>query len=262
MQESTSSMHKFIRSFNSKYNQKGKNSSLEEYYRKNTKQTEELITDEETNATLTSPRKNKEGTLMSVDENNQQKGSWNLESGLDVLMLLLYSEGACGKIGEPIEGITRLDKIMFLLSESKEFSPVVNKNYEFQADNFGPFAPELFDDIQALKQERIINTTEKKTRNKIDTVDAESVEKVFEEENDMNVSWKKYPLETYQLSELGMKIAAQVYSNLSESQKQELKRIKKTFGNMNLKNLLFYVYSTAPSKMLEKSKIKEDVLGK
>jgi hypothetical protein len=235
---------------------------LEKYYSENTKRTEELITNEETNATLMTSIKNKKGILMSTKENDQQKGAWNLESGLDVLMLLLYSEGPCGKIGEPIEGITRLDKIMFLLSESKEFSPVVNKNYEFQADNFGPFAPELFDDIQALKQERIINTTEKKTKNKIETVDAESVEKVFEEEPDMNVSWKKYPLETYQLTELGMKIAAQVYSNLSEPQKQELKRIKKTFGNMNLKNLLYYVYSTAPSKMLEKSKIKEDVLGK
>jgi hypothetical protein len=234
---------------------------LENYYIEKPKRTEVLITNEKTNGTFTSSKKSIGGNGMAM--NNNKENSWNLESGLDVLMLLLYAEGASGKVGEPIEGITRLDKLMYLLSESKEFSPIVNENYEFQADNFGPFAPELFDDIQALKQECIIDSSEKKTKNKIETVDEESVEKVFEEEQpEVSVSWKKYALETYKLTEVGMKIAGQLYSNLGEPQKQELVRIKKTFGSMNLKNLLYYVYSIAPKNLLEKSKIKEEVLGK
>ena len=197
----------------------------------------------------------------SVDNNNnKQEDSWCLESGLDMLMLLLYAEGSSGKVGEAIEGITRLDKIMFLLSQSKEFSQVVNTNYDFQPDNFGPFAPELFDDLQALKQEKIVDSTVKVNINKIETVDAESTEKEFEGP-EIRISWKKYPLETYKLTELGMKIASQLYANLPESKKQELKKIKAKFGQMSLNNLLYYVYSTAPSRMLEKSKIKKDVLG-
>ena len=204
----------------------------------------------------------KRGDKMEIDVVKQKEGErWKPESALDVLMLLLYSEGDSGEIGEPIEGITRLDKIMYLLSQSPEFSQIVNKSYEFQADNFGPFAPELFDDIQALKQECIIGASERKTKNKIETVDEESVEKVFDEESDINVSWKKYPVETYKLTDLGMKIAAQLYDNLTEPQKMKIKKIKKTFGEMSLKNLLYYVYSTAPTKMLEKSKIKKEVLG-
>lgn len=78
---------------------------------------------------------------------------------------------------------------------------------------------------------------------------------------DTNVSWKKYNVETYKLTELGMKIAAHLYNNLTEAQKKEIVEIKKRFGQMSLKNLLYFVYSTAPNKMLEKSKIKKKILG-
>lgn len=201
---------------------------------------------------------------METDLSNQnppKNENWKPESALDILMLLLYTRGASGAEGEPIEGITRLDKIMYLLSQSAEFSKIIKGGYTFQADNFGPFAPELFDDIQALKQEGVIEASERKTTNKIETVDEESVEKVLDDEPDMNVSWKKYNVETYKLTALGMKIAAQLYVNLTEDQQKEISEIKKKFGKMSLKNLLYFVYSTAPSKMLEKSKIKEKVLG-
>jgi hypothetical protein len=220
---------------------------------------EAIITNDEKDAVSSKTT----GGLTMNNDNEINDNPWSLESGLDVLMLLLYAEGPSGKVGEPIEGITRLDKIMYLLSQSKEFSVYIDKNYDFQADNFGPFAPELFDDIQALKQECIIEAPKtRKTKDKIETVDEESVEKVLDEAPGMNISWKKYPLETYELTPLGIKIASELYSNLSPSQKEELKKIKKTFSAMSLRNLLYYVYSTAPSKMLEKSKIKEDVLGK
>lgn len=194
-----------------------------------------------------------------INQSNQE--NWKPESALDILMLLLYAKGASGVNGESIEGITRLDKIMYLLSQSTEFSKIVKAGYTFQADNFGPFAPELFDDIQALKQECVIEASERKTTNKIETVDEESIEKVFDDEPDMNVSWKKYSVETYKLTALGMKIAAQLYNNLTEVQKKEITEIKKRFGQMTLKNLLYFVYSTAPNKMLEKSRIKKQVLG-
>lgn len=197
-----------------------------------------------------------EPSTKSANEEN-----WKPESALDVLMLLLYVQGNSGENGEPVQGITRLDKIMYLLSESPEFSDIIKGGYTFQADNFGPFAPELFDDIQALKQEEILGTSEKKTLNQIETADEESVEKVLDDAPDMDISWKKYSVETYKLTELGMIIAQKLYNSLTDSQRKRLTETKKTFGQMPLKNLLHFVYSTAPSKMLEKSKIRKQVLG-
>lgn len=194
-------------------------------------------------------------TDIIKDENTE---SWELESALDVLIVLLYSEGSRGKIAEPIEGITRLDKLMYLLSKSPEFASIINKGYRFEADNFGPFAPELFDDIEALKQEDIVTVvSERKTVDKIETIDEESVEKVIDKEN--VISWKSYPVEKYELTDSGKRVGSLLYNSLTTKQKEELKWIKSVFGEMNLNRLLHYVYSKYP-ELTGKSIIKERIL--
>jgi len=188
--------------------------------------------------------------------------AWNLESALDILIVLLYTKGASGEIAEPIEGITRLDKIIYLLSESPKFKQIINKGYSFQADNFGPFAPEIFDDIAALKHEGIIEVVaSREPKNKIETIDEEAVERVLDEEKDTdrNVSWKTYSVEKYELTALGQQIGALLYDGLTEEQKSELNETKRVFGKMSLKSLLHYVYSKYP-KMAEKSKIRDEIL--
>ena len=188
--------------------------------------------------------------------------AWNPESALDVLVVLLYEKGSEGRVGEPIEGITRLDKIMYLLSESPEFREIVDKGYKFEADNFGPFAPEIFDDIEALKQEKIIKVVSKREpKNKIETVDQESVEQVLDEERDTDkkISWKTYPIERYELTNRGLQMGSLLHNGLTEEQKMRLEKTKKVFGKMSLKNLLHYVYSRYP-KMTKRSKIKEKIL--
>ena len=189
---------------------------------------------------------------------DKKKESWELESALDALIVLLYSEGSEGKISEPIEGITRLDKIMYLLSKSPEFAAIISKGYQFEADNFGPFAPELFDDIEALKQEDVVRVvSERKTRDKIETIDEEYVEKVIDKEN--VISWKSYPVEKYELTDSGKRVGSLLYNSLTIKQKEELKRIKSVFGEMNLNSLLHYVYSKYP-ELTGKSVIKERIL--
>ena len=187
---------------------------------------------------------------------------WNLESALDVLIVLLYAKGSEGRVGEPVEGITRLDKVMYLLSESPEFCEAVNKGYTFEAHSFGPFAPEIFDDIAALKHEGIIRVVSaREPRNKIETVDEETVEQVFDQEKEAekNISWMAYPIERYELTDSGLQVGALLYKGLTEKQRMKLEEIKKMSGNMSLKSLLHYVYSKYP-KMTEKSKIKGKIL--
>ena len=200
--------------------------------------------------------------INSNDQINQGE-CWNLESGLDVLIVLLYSEGPNSQIGEPIEGITRLDKIMYLLSKNPEFGKIIDRGYRFEADNFGPFAPELFDDIEALKHENIISVVSTRaTKNKIETIDEEYVEKEASDkvaDREEVTSWKSYPVEKYELTEEGLKVGAKLFNCLTEKQKIELKRIKRVFAEMNLGALLHYVYTKYP-ELTGKSKIKDKVL--
>jgi uncharacterized protein len=199
---------------------------------------------------------------MNEGENGETSGCerWELESALDVLLVLLYSEGPQGDLCEPIEGITRLDKLMYLLSKTPELEQIIKKGYRFQADNFGPFAPELFDDIEALKEENVVEViSERKTRDKIDTVDEESVEKeAADSEN--STSWKAYNVQKYELTESGKNIASSLFNCLTEKQKIELKKIKADYGGMSLTSLLHFVYSKHPD-MTGKSKIREKILG-
>ncbi len=74
------------------------------------------------------------------------------DSPLDLELLLLC---ACDR--KPICGITRLDKMLFLLHDSKTFP----KCFEYLKHGelpfkYGPFVESLLDDLQALEEEDII----------------------------------------------------------------------------------------------------------
>jgi len=183
---------------------------------------------------------------------------WEPQSALDILIALLYAEGNEGKKGESIEGITRLDKLMFLLSRSEEFKEIVNKGYNFEADNFGPFAPELFDDIEALKQENILNIISTRHPNNRTEVADEQI--VIDPKEDDEPSDNDYPVNKYQLTNNGLQIGKYIWNGLNEKQKEKILIIKKTWENKNLIDLLHYVYKRYP-ETTEKSKIKEKVLS-
>jgi hypothetical protein len=196
-------------------------------------------------------------TLIQVDNKSNNKEAWKPESALDILICLLYSEGAEGKTGEPIEGFTRLDKLMFLLSESDEFKVIIKEGYNFEADNYGPFAPELFDDIEALKQEDLLNIiSHRKPKNKSEIGD----EEIIDEPDGIESQKSDYSVNKYQLTSKGLAIGKLLWDDLTIDQKNKLLLIKKTWELKDLIDLLHYVYKRYP-ETTEKSKIKERVLS-
>lgn len=52
--------------------------------------------------------------------------------------------------GQPVEGRTRLQKMIFLLLEQAQF---LKHSYDFVAHNYGPYSPELQSDIDYLIRE-------------------------------------------------------------------------------------------------------------
>ena len=79
----------------------------------------------------------------------------------DLLLLLLFSQGQSEEEAEPIEGRTRLMKLLFLLQFQKEF-PVdkileSHSKYEFQAYHYGPFTKDVFNDLEFLENVGLID---------------------------------------------------------------------------------------------------------
>lgn len=62
--------------------------------------------------------------------------------------------------GEELEGITRFQKLVFLAQRERDGAAP----YDFRADNYGPFAPDLYDDIDRLVDAGFVDYHEDETQ--------------------------------------------------------------------------------------------------
>ena len=69
--------------------------------------------------------------------------------------------------GEPIEGRTRLQKMVFLMQkelENRDRSGAVRLDYDFIPYDYGPFSKELYDDLDAMIEQEFVDDTEEPLR--------------------------------------------------------------------------------------------------
>ncbi len=192
---------------------------------------------------------------------SQDIQDWTPKSGLDVLLLLLYAP-EFGVNCNPIAGITRLDKLMFILSKTKEFSNLFHEDYEFIPYNFGPFATELLDDLEALIAEEVVH------RNKIkdggdssSTRDAEIIDEETGELPENEVSWDMYSFDSYSLTAFGKEVSEKLFNDASIEQQQKVIQVKESYNSLKLSSLLRFVYESFPDYVI-KSVIRDEVLRK
>ena len=155
------------------------------------------------------------------------------ENGTDVLMAFLYANK-----NYPILGFTKLDKLMWLLSKTKEFENLID--FEFDNDNYGPLSVDLYDTLKALISAGLVVIAHKfKPRNSIHTVDEALIESDVAE---FEVSWKLFSLEAYKISQKGLVVAEALFKSLTDEQKRKLVSFKVDFGMLPLQHLLHCVY--------------------
>lgn len=140
----------------------------------------------------------------------------------DLLLALLYGRGRTLRDNERIPTETHLQKEMFLLMKETLFSK--SKEYEFKAHYYGPFSPELRDDLNGFVYAGLINETE-----------------------------------GILLTPEGFRKAAQIWKSLPENQTRAVIRIKENYNFISVDDLLDYVYGKFP-KYTEKSALRPDVL--
>src|ERR1700678_1675495 len=83
-----------------------------------------------------------------------------IESGVDVLLAILHARGSTGKEDEPVFGITRLQKLLFLLWKEGHFYKAVPDLYNFKAYDFGPCMDDLYDDLEFSQSIDLIKIVE------------------------------------------------------------------------------------------------------
>lgn len=124
---------------------------------------------------------------------------------------------------QPVEGRTRLQKMIFLAQKRLEDSKILDEEYEYFPYNYGPFSKELYGDIDKLVEDGIIEEREE-----------------TEEENK-----KKY---YYELTSKGQKLLKdELQGEGFDTLEDVIEEIKSQYNEMNLPDLLDEIYSKYPN---------------
>lgn len=190
-----------------------------------------------------------------------------IKNSKDLIMLLLYARGASGKYCEPIEGQTRLMKMIFLfekeLFRTFNLGKIIDDSAfpKFEPYDYGPFSANVYSDLEFLVNLRFVDPIgggeaqlEDEEASEFDHWTA--VSGPDDDIDEQQVGGK------FQLTELGKKFVQKLIQDkgITEQQLDVLHEFKKRCCEIPLRTLLKYVYQRYES-MTTKSKIKDDVLG-
>jgi hypothetical protein len=187
-----------------------------------------------------------------------------IKNKTELLLALFYAGediNSNDQKSEKIEGITRLEKLLFLLKMEKGFLKNVEKTNDFNFFPFrmGPWTNEVYDEIDFLES---LNLISKSGSNKINPVDNAYVDELFN-----NVILDKYQknsfhneecTETFSITPLGKEKALKVWNSLTIEEQYSIIELKKKYNRMDLKNILRHVYINFPEYTTE-SEIKENL---
>lgn len=132
----------------------------------------------------------------------------------DWLLLLLALENI-----EPLDPV-RLQKGMFLLAE--EGGVAVDDRYAFRAYDYGPFSSQIYDDIEHLVAEGLV-----------------------ERQSDAGYRWSRYAITAEGLNQARELVAGMDEPTLGVA--RWLAETKRTVLSMSFANLLSYVYERHPA---------------
>lgn len=151
----------------------------------------------------------------------------------DVVFILFHHAGL-------IRGITKLQKLLFLVEEETEFYEEYGEElkFEFYAHKMGPFSEYVYEEIRFLKQ-----------------LNAIEIEPIEEDGDKADLTNKVFRLTTK-----GEKIAAELANQLEPKYDKELASLVKEYNSMELQELLLYVYTEFPSFTTE-SEIKDEIFA-
>jgi DNA-binding PadR family transcriptional regulator len=151
----------------------------------------------------------------------------------DVVFILFHH-------AKSIHGVTKLQKLLFLIEEETEFFEEYKDDlaFEFTAHKMGPFSKHVYEEIRFLQQ--------------LNAIETEPMEDKTEGEDDLTNK-------IFRITPKGEKIAVELANQLEPEHKQELAELTEKYNDMELRELLRYVYTEYPSFTTE-SEIKDEIL--
>ncbi|WP_424016226.1 DUF4065 domain-containing protein (plasmid) [Halorientalis pallida] len=130
---------------------------------------------------------------------------------------------------EAIEGVTKLQKLLFLIEQETEFFQAYENDiaFEFAPYKMGPFSKHVYEELEFLLS--------------LDAIETEPLPGA-----DPNPTDSEFAEQRFTITAKGEKIAAQLESQLEPEYCDELSDTVTTYNSLELQDLLKYVYTEYP----------------
>jgi hypothetical protein len=171
----------------------------------------------------------------------------------DAVILILGAPGGLQGSQGRIEGITRLEKLVFLLEQETDTGKLLSEDPAFRPHHFGPFSAKVYEAIDTLVLAGLVEDSSSPSQTPDDSWESEVV--VGLEPAD------PYATRNVALTATGHRYYEALLKEIPAATETELTDFKNRFGGVPLRQLVRYVYQKYP-KMTERSVIRDDILGR
>ncbi len=169
----------------------------------------------------------------------------------DAIVLILGAPTKVPALKDRLEGVTRLEKLVFLLEKETEVGKLFTENPDFKPHDFGPFSENIYRAVEVLKFAGLLEETGRL---------AESPEDSWESANLILGDDAQYATRDFSLTEKGRRYYEALAADLGKDAVRAASRLKDQFGSLPLRQLIRYVYQRHGA-FTTRSKIREQILG-
>ncbi len=170
-----------------------------------------------------------------------------VENRIDIVLVLLRAGAECGPEPEPVVGITRLMKLLFLLEKEASITQVLasgERYFDFQPYDMGPFDADVYDAIEFLEDVKLVKATPTGRSAAEDAVERSRL--LADVDADALAQSEYTPPEAFRLTATGVDVARKLLETLPAEVRASLERVKRDYNPMPLRDLLRYVYRRYP----------------
>jgi hypothetical protein len=170
----------------------------------------------------------------------------------DLVVLLLGGPSRSPSVVGKIEGITRLEKLIFLLQQDDDFSSLLTEDAEFVAHNFGPFSSKVYQALDVLAAAGLVLDSSNTSESSDETWELQEVIGV--------TPGDQYATRDIELTEVGKKYYNALIAELPAGTERRIRSFKDRFALLPLRQLVRFVYMEYPA-FTENSLIRDEILG-
>ena len=171
----------------------------------------------------------------------------------DAVILVLGAPSTSPRARNRLEGVTRLEKLLFLLQRETSVGELLTEDPGFVAYNFGPFSAKVYQAVDTLVSAGLIEDS---------AAFAESTEDAWETQEVIGARVSDpYATRNFALTERGRRYYEALVGDLPKDVESTLSSFKNRFAALPLRQLVRYVYERYPQYTVN-SVIRDDILGR